>query len=112
MDNFFKYLQSSDNENSSRSYIYNGGDTSLNREDCKNDENLKPQFDEIKSIEQSLSLAETKAKYFDYRNLWISIRERIEENKDLYEVIIKLQELKSICRFSRIIFPQEGLLID
>lgn len=110
LDNFFKYLQSSDSENSSRSYIYNGGDTSLNREDCKNDENLKPQSDVIKPIEQSLSLAETKAKYFDYRNLWISISELIEENKDLHEVINKLQELKSICRFSRIIFPQERVI--
>ena len=54
MDNFFKYLQSSDNENSSRSYIYNGGDTSLNREDCKNDENSKPQSDVINLLSNLL----------------------------------------------------------
>lgn len=111
LDYFFKYLQSSDDENSSRSYIYNGGDTSLNVDlDYKNDENLRLQSDVINPIEQSFSLSETKAKYFDYRNLWILTKELIEENKDLYEVIDKLQDLKSTCRFSRIIFPQEGVI--
>lgn len=106
LENFFKYLQCSDKEKNSLSYFNKGGEITTNIEN----NNINTETKAVKSNEQSFKLAESKAKYFDYRNIWISIGGLLEDKNDLSEVIKKLHELKSVCRFSRIIFPQENVI--
>lgn len=103
LESFFKYLQSLDEETNLLSHNDNVG--------CISDYNNETVDNNIiKPVEQSLNLAESKAKYFDYRSLWISVGDLIKVNGDLSNAVRKLVELKSSCRFPSVIFPQEMVI--